>query len=314
MLPRNSTTSVWSPSTRRTARTRGPTLQIEGADRLARRLRGRARSRAVPNRNSSSKDRLRERGHGGDRSMSETESESATRRRAPRRPRHPLRRRHRSRPAGAHDQAGQGGHRVFGGRHRLEPLPGVPARRRHPAAGGGEDEDGIAVREDSTAAQAEGDREDGFEQEIVRSTMGRQIELARAAFDHVREGKDVFHVSGGDPSVYGKSDLIFKMAEEDDATDIPIEIVPILTAALGGSANVGARCATTSVRSRCRTSGAAGTRSRRSFAQQRSVISRIVLNCWRNYEKAVDRPRGANRRRLRGHRQRRRSRGRRPQR
>ena len=139
------------------------------------------------------------------------------------------------------------------------------------------DEDGIATRDD------------GFEQEIVRSTMGRQIELARAAFDYVREGKDVAHVSGGDPSVYGKSDLIFKMAEEDEATDVPIEIVPGMTAALGGSANVGAPLCndfcTVSLSDKWRGWDEIEEKLR---AAAISDFVIVLYNCWRNYEKAVE--------------------------
>ncbi|MDG5760311.1 SAM-dependent methyltransferase [Natronococcus sp. A-GB1] len=138
-------------------------------------------------------------------------------------------------------------------------------------------EDGIATRED------------GFEQEIVRSTMGRQIELARAAFDYVREGKDVAHVSGGDPSVYGKSDLIFKMADEEDATDVPIEIVPGMTAALGGAANVGAPLCNDF----CTVSLSDKWRGWEEIEEKlrAAAISDFVIvlyNCWRNYEKAVE--------------------------
>ncbi|ELY96433.1 precorrin-3B C(17)-methyltransferase [Natrialba taiwanensis] len=139
------------------------------------------------------------------------------------------------------------------------------------------DEDGIAVREDGT------------EQEIVRSTMGRQIELARAAFDYVREGKDVAHVSGGDPSVYGKSDLLFKMADEDDATDVPIEIVPGLTAALGGAANVGAPLCndfcTVSLSDKWRGWDEIEEKLR---AAAISDFVIVLYNCWRNYEQAVE--------------------------
>ena len=63
------------------------------------------------------------------------------------------------------------------------------------------------------------ERPDGSRQELVRSTMGRQVELAREAFERVRDGEDVAHVSGGDPNVYGKSDLMFVMAREDEATE-----------------------------------------------------------------------------------------------
>ncbi|GAB7017857.1 precorrin-3B C(17)-methyltransferase [Halostagnicola bangensis] len=151
------------------------------------------------------------------------------------------------------------------------------------------DDDGIATREDGTAARAEGDREDGFEQQIVRSTMGRQIELAKEAFDRVREGEDVAHVSGGDPSVYGKSDLIFLMAEEEDANDIPVEIVPGLTAALGGAANVGAPLCndfcTISLSDKWRGWDEIEEKLR---AAAISDFVIVLYNCWRNYEKAVD--------------------------
>ncbi|ELY47083.1 precorrin-3B C(17)-methyltransferase [Natronorubrum bangense] len=141
-----------------------------------------------------------------------------------------------------------------------------------------------AVNDDGFAT-----RDDGFEQEIVRSTMGRQIELARAAFDYVREGKDVAHVSGGDPSVYGKSDLIFKMAEEEGATDVPIEIVPGLTAALGGAANVGAPLCndfcTISLSDKWRGWDEIEEKLR---AAAISDFVIVLYNCWRNYEKAVE--------------------------
>ncbi len=150
-------------------------------------------------------------------------------------------------------------------------------------------DDGTLPPEDAVDDDGIATREDGFEQEIVRSTMGRQIELARAAFDHVREGKDVAHVSGGDPSVYGKSDLIFKMAEEDDATDVPIEIVPGLTAALGGSANVGAPLCndfcTISLSDKWRGWDEIEEKLR---AAAISDFVIVLYNCWRNYEEAVE--------------------------
>ncbi|MFC4437216.1 MULTISPECIES: precorrin-3B C(17)-methyltransferase [Natrialbaceae] len=150
-------------------------------------------------------------------------------------------------------------------------------------------DDGTLPSEERTDDEGIATREDGFEQEIVRSTMGRQIELAQAAFDFVREGKDVAHVSGGDPSVYGKSDLVFKMAEEEDATDVPIEIVPGLTAALGGSANVGAPLCndfcTISLSDKWRGWDEIEEKLR---AAAISDFVIVLYNCWRNYEQAVE--------------------------
>jgi precorrin-3B C17-methyltransferase len=130
---------------------------------------------------------------------------------------------------------------------------------------------------------------DGTEQEVVRSTMGRQIELAREAFERVRDGEDVAHVSGGDPNVYGKSDLMFTMAEEDEAYDVPIEVVPGVTAALGGAANLGAPLSndfcTVSLSDKWR--GWAEIEEKlRAAAISGFVV--VLYNCWRDYERAIE--------------------------
>lgn len=130
---------------------------------------------------------------------------------------------------------------------------------------------------------------DGHEQEIIRSTMGRQIELAREAFERVRDGQDVAHVSGGDPNVYGKSDLMFLMAEEDEAYDVPIEVIPGVTAALGGAANLGAPLSNDF----CTISLSDKWRGWDEIAEKlrAAAISGFVIvlyNCWRDYERAID--------------------------
>ncbi len=127
------------------------------------------------------------------------------------------------------------------------------------------------------------------EQEVVRSSMGRQIELAREAFERVRDGEDVAHVSGGDPNVYGKSDLLFLMAQEEEATDVPIEIVPGVTAALGGAANLGAPLSndfcTVSLSDKWRGWDEIEEKLR---AAAISGFVIVLYNCWRNYERAVE--------------------------
>jgi len=133
------------------------------------------------------------------------------------------------------------------------------------------------------------ERPNGCRQELVRSTMGRQVELAREAFERVRAGEDVAHVSGGDPNVYGKSDLMFVMAREDGATDVPIEIVPGVTAALGGAANVGAPLSndfcTVSLSEKWR--GWAEIEEKlRAAAISGFVV--FLYNCWRDYERAIE--------------------------
>lgn len=73
--------------------------------------------------------------------------------------------------------------------------------------------------------------------EIVGSDRDRLAEQARESIDRVRAGNRVVHVSGGDPAVYGKSDLLAPIAAR---ADVPIEIVPGVTAALGAAATLGA--------------------------------------------------------------------------
>lgn len=76
--------------------------------------------------------------------------------------------------------------------------------------------------------------------EVIESTRGSQATQARESFERVRSGEDVVHVSGGDPNVYGKADLVFSVAQAEGYTDIDFEVIPGVTAALGGSAVLGA--------------------------------------------------------------------------
>ena len=132
-------------------------------------------------------------------------------------------------------------------------------------------------------------RPDGTEQAVIRSTMGRQVELAREAFARVRAGQTVAHVSGGDPNVYGKSDLVYLMADEEGADDIEIEIVPGVTAALGGAANLGAPLSndfcTVSLSDKWR-GWAEIAEKLRAAAISGFVV--VLYNCWRDYERAVE--------------------------
>jgi precorrin-3B C17-methyltransferase len=132
-------------------------------------------------------------------------------------------------------------------------------------------------------------RPGGTRQTLIRSTMGRQVELSREAFDRVRAGQDVAHVSGGDPNVYGKSDLLYTMADAEDATDIPIEIVPGVTAALGGAANLGAPLSNDF----CTISLSDKWRGWEEIEEKlrAAAISGFVIvlyNCWRDYQRAID--------------------------
>jgi precorrin-3B C17-methyltransferase len=149
--------------------------------------------------------------------------------------------------------------------------------------------DGTLPPEDAVTDGGVAARPDGTAQEIVRSSMGQQVELAKEAFERVRDGEDVAHVSGGDPNVYGKSDLLFLMAEEEEAYDIPIEIIPGVTAALGGAANLGAPLSndfcTVSLSDKWR-----GWEEIEEKLRAAAISGFVVVlyNCWRDYERAID--------------------------
>ena len=146
-------------------------------------------------------------------------------------------------------------------------------------------DDGEVTDEEGTVLE----RPDGSRQTLIRSSMGKQVELAREAFARVRDGEDVAHVSGGDPNVYGKSDLMFTMAEADDAEDVPIEIVPGVTAALSGAANLGAPLSndfcTISLSDKWRGWDEIEEKLR---AAAISGFVVVLYNCWRDYERAVE--------------------------
>ncbi|GAB3704853.1 precorrin-3B C(17)-methyltransferase [Halorubrum pallidum] len=133
------------------------------------------------------------------------------------------------------------------------------------------------------------ERPGGTRQTLIRSTMGKQVELAREAFQRVRAGEAVAHVSGGDPNVYGKSDLLYTMAEADEAYDVPIEVVPGVTAALGGAANLGAPLSndfcTVSLSDKWRGWDEIEEKLR---AAAISGFVIVLYNCWRDYQRAID--------------------------
>lgn len=84
------------------------------------------------------------------------------------------------------------------------------------------------------------DGSEGSGPTVIDSKRGRQAELARESFERVRSGQDVVHVSGGDPNVYGKPDLLLSLAEQEAREPVDIEVVPGVTAALAGAARLGA--------------------------------------------------------------------------
>ena len=72
--------------------------------------------------------------------------------------------------------------------------------------------------------------------------MRHETERCRAAIQHAKEGKTVCIVSSGDGGVYGMASLLFELAADgpDTDTDMKIEVIPGVTAAVSGAALLGA--------------------------------------------------------------------------
>ena len=75
--------------------------------------------------------------------------------------------------------------------------------------------------------------------EVVSGRMGREVERARTAVTHALENKHVVVISSGDAGVYGMAGVVLEVAAVENA-EVPIEIVPGVTAATAAAAKLGA--------------------------------------------------------------------------
>ncbi|HVP25919.1 MAG TPA: precorrin-3B C(17)-methyltransferase [Methanomicrobiales archaeon] len=74
--------------------------------------------------------------------------------------------------------------------------------------------------------------------EVIRSSMGKEVERARQAVE-LACSRAVAVVSGGDPGVYGMASLALEVLEHS-GLDIPVEVVPGVTAATAVASRLGA--------------------------------------------------------------------------
>lgn len=124
---------------------------------------------------------------------------------------------------------------------------------------------------------------------VIESTRSDYEAQARTTFDRVLAGETVVHVSGGDPTVYGKSDLLVALAETEARNEIPIEVIPGVTAALGGAAVLGAPLSNdfcTVSLSRSRRKQDEIDRKLEAAAEGGFVIA--LYNCWRSLDGALE--------------------------
>lgn len=81
-------------------------------------------------------------------------------------------------------------------------------------------------------------KDDYPQKEMFVSGMGQEVERCQKAIEFAKNGKNVAVVCSGDSGVYGMASLVYELCGEN--SDIKIEVVSGITAALGGAAVLGA--------------------------------------------------------------------------
>lgn len=76
------------------------------------------------------------------------------------------------------------------------------------------------------------------DKEFITTPMKKEIDRCQIAFEEAVKGKSVAMVCSGDAGVYGMAGLMYQVGE--DFPDVELEIIPGITAALGGAAVLGA--------------------------------------------------------------------------
>ena len=75
------------------------------------------------------------------------------------------------------------------------------------------------------------------DKEYLVTPMRKEVDRCRRAIDAAKEGRTVAMISSGDAGVYGMAGLCLELAAD---TDVEVEVVPGVTAALSGGAVLGA--------------------------------------------------------------------------
>ena len=75
--------------------------------------------------------------------------------------------------------------------------------------------------------------------EVFSGTMGKEVERAKIALQKALENRTVVMVSSGDPGVYGMAGIVLEIVANEKA-NVPVEIVPGVTAATAAASILGA--------------------------------------------------------------------------
>jgi len=81
-------------------------------------------------------------------------------------------------------------------------------------------------------------RDDYSEKEFYENGMRGEIERCEKCVEYAREGRTVALICSGDAGVYGMASPLLEVADKENFSDV--EIIPGVTAALGGAAILGA--------------------------------------------------------------------------
>lgn len=81
-------------------------------------------------------------------------------------------------------------------------------------------------------------REYFSDKEFQTTPMRQETERCRMAFEEAKKGKKTAMVCSGDAGIYGMAGLMYELSK--DYPEVEIEVVPGVTAALGGAAVLGA--------------------------------------------------------------------------
>lgn len=73
--------------------------------------------------------------------------------------------------------------------------------------------------------------------EVIRSSMGHEVDRAKACIDLAREHRVVM-VSGGDPGIYGMASIVLEVLDHTEET-VEWEVVPGVTASCAGASLLG---------------------------------------------------------------------------
>lgn len=76
------------------------------------------------------------------------------------------------------------------------------------------------------------------EKEFLTTPMRKEVDRCQMAFEEAIKGRQVVMVCSGDSGIYGMASLMYEVGQ--DYPQVELEVIPGVTAALGGSAVLGA--------------------------------------------------------------------------